>query len=46
VTQVSGLDLVDATTTPLGLAVHTYAVAGPPTFETYDPAVHTFAEHP
>ncbi len=38
--HATGLRLVDATTTPLGLAVQTYAVEGPAEFGTYDPAVH------
>jgi dihydrofolate reductase len=44
--HATGLQLVDITMTPPGLAVHTYAVDGPATFDTYDPAIHTFADHP
>jgi dihydrofolate reductase len=40
----TGLRLVDTETTPPGLAVHTYAVDGPATFGTYDPAAHTFTD--
>jgi dihydrofolate reductase len=39
----TGLRLVEATTTPGGLAVHVYAVEGPAAAGTYDPTVHTFA---
>lgn len=38
--HATGLHLVDATTTPAGLAVHTYAVDGPAAVGTYEPAVH------
>lgn len=38
--HATGLRLLETTTTPPGLAVHTYAVDGPATFGTYDPA-HT-----
>jgi len=36
--HATGLRLVDATMTSPGLAVHTYAVDGPATFDTYAPA--------
>lgn len=36
--HATGLRLVESTTTPTGLGVHTYAVEGPATFGTYDPA--------
>lgn len=42
--HATGLRLVDATTTGPGLVVHTYAVGGPARFDTYDPAVHAFAD--
>lgn len=42
--HATGLRLVESTTTPGGLAVHTYALDGPAAFGTYDAEVHTFAD--
>lgn len=42
----TGLRLDHATTTPLGLAVHTYVVDGPATFDSYDPAAHVYSRQP
>lgn len=44
--HATGLRLLEAITTPPGLAVHTYAVEGPARFDVYDPAVHTFPDPP
>lgn len=44
--HATGLRLLEATSTPPGLAVHVYAVEGPPRFDVYDPAVHTFSDQP
>lgn len=39
--HATGLRLLDLTSTPGGLAVHTYAVEGPATTGSYDPALHS-----
>lgn len=40
--QPIGLSLTAVTSTPGGLALHTYVAAADVAFDTYDPAVHTF----
>jgi dihydrofolate reductase len=43
--HATGLSLVDARTTPGGLVLQTYAVDGPPSFDGYDPNIHTYPDH-